>query len=221
MKTPIKSIVMVSGLVFITGFTITMTALGVTGGTEEPVIDLSALYEQKAIIDQTLSESLLKQAEANKEVDDLREDRTYVQELIDETIHKPEKDFQDYVVIKAAESEGLVDEPSSSETELCYKKDVDEDQQQYVRIAAGISDNDLHFLALMNSENGLWTPDRVHGDGAGRGFCGISYPWHKEVIEDERFISDPEWQIQKCYDFYKKNCFSHNSKSHSYSRQSS
>jgi len=90
---------------------------------------------------------------------------------------------------------------------LCYKKDVDEDQQQYVRIAARISNNDTHFLALLNSENALWTPDRRHGqnkDGSyDWGFCGINEKWHPDAVNDERFFTDPEWQIQKCYDYYK------------------
>ena len=95
----------------------------------------------------------------------------------------------------------MVEEVDKTE-ELCYKKDVGEDQQQYVRMAAEISNNDLDFLATVNQENGLWTPDRVHMDGVGHGFCGISYPWHKEVIEDTRFHNDPYWQLEQCWRLY-------------------
>jgi len=87
--------------------------------------------------------------------------------------------------------------------ELCVKKDVGEEQQQYVRMAAEISNNDITFLALLNSENGLWTPDRTHNDGIGFGFCGISRPWHNAIIDDERFLTDPHWQLEQCWRLYK------------------
>jgi hypothetical protein len=70
-------------------------------------------------------------------------------------------------------------------------------------MASEISNNDLDFLATVNGENGLWTPDRKHNDGVGFGFCGISYPWHKAIIEDERFLSDPRWQMTQCYNMFK------------------
>lgn len=92
---------------------------------------------------------------------------------------------------------------SGEQVKTCYKKDVDKDQQQYVRIASDISGGDIRFLALLNGENGLWTLDRVHADGVGRGLCGISYPWHKDIIEDERFLTDAKWQIEQCYKLWK------------------
>lgn len=87
----------------------------------------------------------------------------------------------------------------------CYKNSVPKDdiQQKYVKMADKVSNHDLQFLALLDSENGLWTPDRRHSDGVGFGFCGMSLPWHKDDIEDPRFFTDPEWQIQVCYDHYK------------------
>jgi len=85
----------------------------------------------------------------------------------------------------------------------CTKLNVDEDQQQYVRMASTISNGDKRFLALLNAENGLWTPVRAHDDGVGHGFCGISYPWHKDIIEDERFLSNPQWQLEQCYRLWK------------------
>jgi len=89
-----------------------------------------------------------------------------------------------------------------NEPELCYKKDVDEDQQKYVRMAAAISGNDLDFLATVNQENGLWTPDRIHNDGYGRGFCGFDTRWWNHIINDERFLTDPHWQLEQCYEKY-------------------
>jgi len=104
---------------------------------------------------------------------------------------------------------GLAMNQTSSETveqpmeeQLCWKKEVGHDQNQYVQMAADISNNDIDFLATLNQENGLWTPDRVHMDGVGRGFCGISYPWHKDIIEDPRFLSDPYWQLEQCWRLY-------------------
>ena len=104
-KELLTRIIMVGSLVFITGLTITMTALGVVGGTEEARTSLSELYTQKSTIDQELSVSLLKQAEANKEVETLRDERSEVQKIIDEAIHKPEQDFHDLMIIKAAEED--------------------------------------------------------------------------------------------------------------------
>lgn len=89
----------------------------------------------------------------------------------------------------------------ASVQEVCYKKDVGEDQQQYVRIASQVSGNDINFLALLNAENGKFTPDRIHNDGHGVGFCGIDDRWHKDIIDDPNF-KDPEWQIKKCYELW-------------------
>ena len=63
--------------------------------------------------------------------------------------------------------------------------------------------NDLDFLATVEGESGTWTPDRKHNDGVGHGFCGISYPWHKGIIEDPRFLTDPYWQLSECFRLYK------------------
>ena len=103
----------------------------------------------------------------------------------------------------AGEALGLTEDQASPKTaKLCYKNTAGEDQNQYVRIAAEISNNDLDFLATVEGENDLWTPDRKHTDGIGHGFCGISYPWHKEIIEDPRFLTDPRWQLEQCWRLY-------------------
>lgn len=101
------------------------------------------------------------------------------------------------------EALGLTKDQASPKTaKLCYKNTAGEDQNKYVRMAAEISNNDLDFLATVEGENGIWTPDRKHTDGVGHGFCGISYPWHKEIIEDPRFLTDPRWQIEQCWRLY-------------------
>lgn len=84
---------------------------------------------------------------------------------------------------------------------LCYKHTAGEDQNIYVRMAAEISGNDLDFLALLDAENGQWTVDRV-GVTKDIGFCQIAPQYHPEVVNDPNFY-DPEWQLRKCYEFYK------------------
>ena len=84
---------------------------------------------------------------------------------------------------------------------LCYKNTAGDDQNEFVRIASEISGNDVQFLALLDAENGMWTADRVHNDGHGRGYCGIDDRYHPEVVSYPNFL-DPQWQIQKCYDYY-------------------
>lgn len=87
---------------------------------------------------------------------------------------------------------------------LCYKKDVGEDQNQYVRYASLISDNDLDFLSTLEAENGLWTSDRkseVPGEDS-YGFCQINAYYHPEIVNDERFFSDPYWQLDQCWSMY-------------------
>jgi hypothetical protein len=70
-------------------------------------------------------------------------------------------------------------------------------------MASEISNNDLTFLAMLDAENGQFTPDRVHNDGHGHGFCGFDDRWWKFIINDPRFVSDPYWQISECYSKYK------------------
>jgi len=84
---------------------------------------------------------------------------------------------------------------------VCYKHTADERQNQYVKMASEISNNDLEFLALLDAENGLWTPDRV-GVTGDIGFCQISPYYHPQITNDTRFY-DPYWQIEKCYELYK------------------
>lgn len=87
--------------------------------------------------------------------------------------------------------------------QYCTKLNVNEDQQQFVRYAAEISGNDIDFLATLESENGLWTPDRkAFGTEPSYGFCQIHAGYHPEVVNDPRFFSDPYWQLDKCWEMY-------------------
>jgi len=89
-------------------------------------------------------------------------------------------------------------EPKSSQ--IYIKKGVGEDQNKYVRFASKISDNNLEFIATLQGENSLWTPDRKHRDGHGWGFCGFDDRWWGKIINDPRFFNDPEWQLNQCWE---------------------
>jgi hypothetical protein len=91
----------------------------------------------------------------------------------------------------------------------CYKKDVGEDQQQYVRMAAEISNNDPDFLCMLEGENGLWNmfrqSDYVNEYGVREdswGFCQLNRIWHSDTVDDERFFTDARWQMEQCYEHY-------------------
>ena len=103
-------------------------------------------------------------------------------------MNPPERDF---TIIK-----------QSVKPHLYQKLNVGEDQQQYVRYASKISNNDLDFLATLEAENGLWTIDRV-GVTNDRGFCQISPYYHSEITNDKRFLTDAHWQLDQCWKLYK------------------
>jgi len=99
-------------------------------------------------------------------------------------------------------------EPVAQQEETCYKHTAGEDQNQFVRYASAISDDDVVFLAMIDAENGLWTPDRqseVYHNGyreQSYGFCQINKKYHPEIVNDPRFWGDPKWQLEKCYELY-------------------
>jgi len=91
---------------------------------------------------------------------------------------------------------------------VCTKITAEEDQNQYVRMASEISNNDLDFLALLDAENGFWTIDRksrkVGKNGYyDYGFCQINKGYHSEIVNDKRFFTDAHWQLEQCYNLYK------------------
>ena len=63
-----------------------------------------------------------------------------------------------------------------------------------------ISGHDLDFILTLESENGLWTPDRV-GTTGDIGFCQISPHYHPQVVNHPNFY-DPYWQLRKCLEYY-------------------
>jgi len=97
----------------------------------------------------------------------------------------------------------IVPTVEAQSTQVYIKKDVGEDQNQYVKYASKISNNDLEFLATLNQENGLWTPDRQATNGEpSYGFCQIHSYYHPEIVSDPKFFTDPYWQLDQCYKLY-------------------
>lgn len=103
-------------------------------------------------------------------------------------------------------SPALLPESKPEVKQLYQKKDVSEDQQQYVRLASLISNNDLDFLLTLNAENGLFTPDRLHpknkNGSRDYGFCGLNSTYHWKFINSPDF-KDPEKQLRYCYEVFK------------------
>lgn len=87
------------------------------------------------------------------------------------------------------------------------KLNVDEDQNQYVRMASTVSNNDFDFILTMEAENGLWTPDRRHTQNRNGtydfGFCGLNSRYHWNFIQSEEF-KNPRKQIEYCYNIFRQ-----------------
>lgn len=132
--------------------------------------------------------------------------------------------------VGAEDSQNYTSDPETIQNytgdELCYKHTAGEDQNQYVRYAAEISGNDLDFLATLNQENGLFDPIRqseVWTNGwrePSFGFCQIHAGYHPEIVNDERFFTDWEWQMDTCYQMYQDNVafYGFNSRHNSYNQ---
>ena len=85
------------------------------------------------------------------------------------------------------------------------KKDVGQDENQYVKLASLISNNNLDFITTLESENGLWTIDRKspkNSDGSRDfGLCQLNSAIHSTFIKSADF-KDPKKQIQKCWEIF-------------------
>ena len=60
---------------------------------------------------------------------------------------------------------------------------------------------------MLNGENGRWDYQRVHNPsanavGTDMGFCGVNSYWHPEIVNDERFMTDWQWQMDTCYQLW-------------------
>jgi len=76
-------------------------------------------------------------------------------------------------------------------------------QQCYIHYAWKY--HDIEFIYMLAGENGLFTPDRksdVKNEDSW-GFCQLNRIWHSDTVDDPRFLSDPYWQIDQCYEHWK------------------
>lgn len=103
--------------------------------------------------------------------------------------------------------ESLKESPEDKNEKLYVKKQVGEDQNQWVRIASEISENDIDFLSTVNQENGLWTLDRVSPKNKNGtrdyGLCQLNSTYHWNFIQSDEF-KDGRKQLEYCYEVYKK-----------------
>lgn len=127
------------------------------------------------------------------------------------TIRSPQETEGDGKARNVASKPESADLPisASSDKDLCFKHTAGEDQNQYVRIAAEISNNDKEFLAKLDSENSLWKIDRqsnvvINGiREPSFGFCQTHRGYHPEIVNDKRFFTDAKWQLEQCYKLFK------------------
>ena len=82
-------------------------------------------------------------------------------------------------------------------------------QRHWMQIAWKISNHDKHFMYMLKGENGLLNHDRqsmVYSNGVREdswGFCQIFRRYHPDTVNDTRFFSVPEWQLEQCYNKWK------------------
>jgi len=68
---------------------------------------------------------------------------------------------------------------------------------------------DKEFMYMLASENSLLNHDRrslVVTNGIREpsyGFCQIHRGYHPQIVNDNRFWNDPEWQLEQCYRLWK------------------
>lgn len=89
------------------------------------------------------------------------------------------------------------------------KKNVGEDQQRVVRLAADISNNDFDWILTLEAENGLWDMYRRHPyankNGTVDWACGLNSAYHKDMISKIQSKEASEEDILRyCYDVYKQ-----------------
>lgn len=85
------------------------------------------------------------------------------------------------------------------------KKEVqNENEQNFVKYASKISNNNIQFLSTIQGENSLWTHDRLHRDGHGWGFCGFDDRYWQGIIDNPKFLNDPYWQMNQCWEHYQR-----------------
>lgn len=82
-------------------------------------------------------------------------------------------------------------------------------QRKWIQYAWEMSNGDKNFLYMLKGENGLLSHDRMHDSslnsvGVDWGFCGTNDYYHPHIVNNPKFLSDPEWQMRECYRMWKE-----------------
>jgi hypothetical protein len=101
----------------------------------------------------------------------------------------------------------VLPETPKNENKVYQKKNVGEDQNEYVRMASEISNNNLDFIATVNQENGIWKIDRISPKNKNgtrdHGFCQLNSAYHWSFISSDGF-KDPRTQLEYCWKVYQQ-----------------
>lgn len=91
------------------------------------------------------------------------------------------------------------------------------DQEKIVKKAWQISGGNKDFLLTLRGENGTFNPHRqsdVKNKNGVRersyGICQIHKPSHSDIINDSRFFTDIDWQIEQCWKMFKQSPYQFN-----------
>ena len=91
----------------------------------------------------------------------------------------------------------------------CPAHDGDLTQQGFICRAWKISGGHRDFILTLKAENGRIDPllQSYYYNKAGHrepsyGFCQIHSRFHPDIVGDERFFTDPHWQLDQCWRLY-------------------
>lgn len=85
---------------------------------------------------------------------------------------------------------------------------IDSMATKIATFAYKISNWDVDFIALLKGENGMFTMDRrsmiIWANGHyDYGLCQINDWYHQDIVNDPRFKTSYEYQVEQCYKLYK------------------
>ena len=73
-------------------------------------------------------------------------------------------------------------------------------RNELVTKAFELSEGDIDFLLTVEAES-RWNTEAIGDHWNSKGLCQWHKRWQKSVRQDPNF-SDPDWQLQKCFEFY-------------------
>lgn len=74
------------------------------------------------------------------------------------------------------------------------------EKNELVTKAFELSDGDIDFLLTVEAES-KWNTEAIGDHWNSKGLCQWHRKWHSKIRKDPNF-SDPDWQLQKCFEFY-------------------